>query len=363
MERQALTIKGLHFVAKKRPGKPVRHYVYAWRGGPLIMTKVGGERPALDAAALAAFQSALTDRSTLPPGTLSALAGTWRASAHWKGLAKATRASWAPTLSTIEAKWGTVPLGVFEDRQMKGKIIAWRDTMASHPRSADLHMQVLSSLLSQGVLRGELKDNIAMGIPGLYKGGKRAHIIWEAHEVEAWQKSESQAMRDVVNLARFTGLRRTDLAAIPRTAIKRHAIVWQTSKSGDTVTISVPILPELRTLLDELATRPRAKGVETLLVNSFGQAWTPGGITSSFTTERTRLELPKKHLHDFRGTFATELCLAGETDETIANIVGWSSKEVATIRRLYVDQAATVVAMGERLANRSVNQGVNHSGK
>lgn len=88
--------------------------------------------------------------------------------------------------------------------------------------------------------------------------------------------------------------------------------------------------------------------------NSFGQPWTPGGFTSSFTTERARLDRPAKHLHDFRGTFATELCLAGLTDEAVAGILGWSSKGIATIRRLYVDQAATVVAMGERLANRPV---------
>lgn len=363
MGKAALTIKGLHFVTLKRPGKPVRHYVYAWRGGPLIMAKVGGARPTLDADALIGFQDAQRERTETSPHTLAGLAGTWRASAHWLGLAKATRSSWAPTLSTIEAKWGTVPLAVFDDRRMKAKVIAWRDTMAAHPRNADLHMQVLSSLLAQGVLRGLLHANIAGGIPGLYKGGKRAHIIWEPHEVARWHESDSQPIRDVIDLARLTGLRRTDLAAIPRDAVKRHAIVWQTSKSGQTATVSVPILPQMRAVLDDLATRPRAPGVDTLLVNSFGQAWTPGGITSSFTTERARLGLPKKHLHDFRGTFATELCLAGETDETIANILGWSSKEVASIRRLYVDQAATVVAMGERLATKAVNQGVKHRGK
>jgi hypothetical protein len=73
--------------------------------------------------------------------------------------------------------------------------------------------------------------------------------------------------------------------------------------------------------------------------------------------------LADKHLHDFRGTFATELCLGGETDESIAGIVGWSAKEVATIRRLYVDQAATVVAMGGRLANRGVKLTVNAKGE
>jgi hypothetical protein len=201
---------------------------------------------------------------------------------------------------------------------------------------------------------------MAADIPQLYKGGNRAAIIWEPAEVDAWQAA-GQSVRDAVNLARLTGLRRADLVELPQAAIKAHAIVWQTSKSGRARTVSVPILPALRTLLDDLATRPRQPSVETALVNSLGKAWTPGGLTASFTQERIRLALADKHLHDFRGTYVTELCLAGLTDQEIAGIAGWAPSGVAEIRRLYVDQARTVVAMGERLANSAVKQPVKQS--
>jgi len=353
-------LKGVHIVARRQPGKPVRWYVYAWRGGPQIMATTGGPRPALDAAALEQLLEARQDARQQPAGTFAALATEWRASAAWAALAPATRKIWGLTLATVQAKFGPVPLAVFEDRRVKGKIVAWRDTMAATPRKADYHIQVLRALLAYGRLTGQLAVNMAADIPQLYKGGNRAAIIWEPAEVDAWQAA-GQSVRDAVNLARLTGLRRADLVELPQAAIKAHAIVWQTSKSGRARTVSVPILPALRTLLDDLATRPRQPSVETALVNSLGKAWTPGGLTASFTQERIRLALADKHLHDFRGTYVTELCLAGLTDQEIAGIAGWAPSGVAEIRRLYVDQARTVVAMGERLANSAVKQPVKQS--
>jgi integrase len=353
-------VKGLHYVTVRRSGQPTRHYVYAWRGGPRIMVTTGGGRPALDVAAMELLNEALKATASRPGDTLGSLAAEWRGSSAWSAMAPATRRVWGGVLSAIEAKWGEVPLAVFEDRKVKAKIVALRDSLASTPRTADYHIQVLRALLAYGRLTGQLAVNMADGIPQLYKGGQRAAIIWEPEEVAVWQGA-SLAMTDVVNLARLTGLRRGDLVALPWSAVKSHAIIWQTSKSGRTQTVSIPILPELRKLLEVLAGRQRVNGVETVLVSSFGRPWTPTGLNSSFHTERGRLKLPSKHLHDFRGTFCTELCLAELNDRQIADIMGWTVEQVSTIRRLYVDQAKTVVAIGERLANSGVKLGVKQS--
>ncbi|WP_265535911.1 hypothetical protein [Sphingomicrobium astaxanthinifaciens] len=64
----------------------------------------------------------------------------------------------------------------------------------------------------------------------------------------------------------------------------------------------------------------------------------------------------KKHLHDARGTFATFLMTETDlTDVEIAGVMGWSPDEVARIRKVYVDERATVVAIGQRIA-RGVNR-------
>jgi integrase len=346
-------LKGVHFVSSKRKHRPIQWYVYAWRGGPLIMQVRGGPKPALTPEALTKFQAAHEARKTNSTDTISGLASAWRQSALWGKLAASTRKQWSYVLADIEEKWGEVPIALFEDIRVKAKIIAWRDLVADKPRKAGYRIQVLSALLSHGVLIGALAKNIASGIPGLYKGGNRQTIVWTPEEIEVWQSAPEQ-VRDAVNLARLTGLRRADLIAIPWSAVQQNAIVWHISKSGRQIVVAVPLIPALRDLLTELRTRQRANGVETILVNSLGKAWTPDGLGTSMRDARDKLGLPDKHLHDFRGTYCTELCKAGLTDEQVAGIMGWSEQQVRTIRRLYVDDAAITMAIGARLAGSAM---------
>lgn len=58
----------------------------------------------------------------------------------------------------------------------------------------------------------------------------------------------------------------------------------------------------------------------------------------------------KKHLHDARGTYATRLMLHTDLDDKeVADIMGWAPDEVAAIRKVYVDQTAVVMAIGQRI--------------
>lgn len=355
MEGSAL-IKGVHIVSVKRPGKPVLHYVYAYRGGPLIHKKVGGEKPKLGTAEVEAYREAMA-AERIDSTTVSGFAAVWRSSPAWQGMAETTRAVWGPKLSVIEAKWGMVPLSVFGDRRVRDRVIAWRDSFSATPRTADYYVQVLSAFLAYGVERGRLSINVADGITGLYKGGNRAAIVWDALEREVLSDALDWQLDDAFKLACLTGLRRGDLVNVPLSAVWQHAIVWQTSKSGRERTVTVPLYPRLLAHIETLRTRQRAPGVDTLLVTTKGKPWSPGGLTGSFNRVRDAIGFDK-HLHDARGTFVTELCLAGLTDEQVAGIVGWSPTRVAEIRRIYVDQARTVVAIGERLANANVKRPV-----
>ena len=353
-----MKIKGLHIVKRELAGRKTRWHVYAWRGGPCIMRNEGVRPADLNADALALYQAAHDARTSVPSDTVQGLAVTWRKSAAWANMAASTRKQWGYVLADIEAKWGAVPVNIIDDRRVRGKIIAWRDTMAGTPRKADYRVQVLSALLGYSRLLGHLTHNHAEGIPSLYKSGTRAAVIWTPDEIEAWQQA-AQPVRDVVNLARLTGLRRGDLIALPLDAVGPHAIVWRTSKSGKRATVSIPMLPDLAVLIADLRTRKRADGVTTLLVNSAGKPWTPNGLTSSFTDARAAFKLPPKHLHDFRGTFCTTLCRAGLTNREIARLMGWTETQVDAIRAHYVDEAAVVVAIGQRLEAVAVNGGVN----
>lgn len=343
-------------------------YVYAWRGGPRIATFNGSTRPRLTRELEEQVKDARA-KALAGDETIAGLVGDWRRSPEWEAFADTTKRAWTTWTVRIEAKWGKIPLEVWNDPRMVGKVIAWRDCYRETPRSADEAVKVLSRLLEWGRLRARVRLNVAAGIPQLYKGADRSTIIWTPEDYDrfAWSaaKLEMTQALDIRDLGGLTGFRRADLAGLTRPeAAFDHAIMRTALKKsrGRRRRAVVPKLAETHELLDRLALRLRKDDVDTVLVNSFGRAWTPQSLGDCFHRVRDHakiadpanpeLGLPErpKHLHDLRGTFVTHLCRAGLTDRQIADIVAWSEASVAEIRRTYVDDAAIVVAIGERLS-------------
>lgn len=371
-------LKGLHFVPIRKVGKPTRWFVYAWRGGPAIMTGVESPtKPDLTVEAVAALKDAYDDLKQVQPETIAWLARKWRgaslegSSPEWQALAPSTRETWGFALNRVEERWGHLPLAVFDDPRMAAEIIEWRNEYAATPRAADQAVIALYQLLEFGRFRAKVRINVAAGIPRLYRGADRAEIIWTDDDCERFAWSALALNRpnviDALDLANVSGMRRGDLAAVKRAEVTEHAIVRTALKKskGRRRRAVIPLIPESRRLVAELNTRHRKPGVETLLVNSLGEPWTPGSLTQAFNEVRDHagiidpgdpeLGIPprKKHLHDCRGTFVTKLCRARLTDEEIGKVVAWAPENVANIRRTYVDDAAVVVALSERI-NRAL---------
>jgi integrase len=278
---------------------------------------------------------------------------------EWNKLAASTKANWSIWFDRIRAEFGDTPLAVLNDREMRGDILEWRDRWINQPRAADMAIQAFSRVLSFGVDRGRLQQNVLIGVGQLYEAD-RSDIIWEPQHFAAFASQASVEVQEGVDLAACTGLRRGDLVSVPWDAVGDHAIVWKTGKSRGRRLIVIPLLPETKTLLAaikarhaaEMATKPEAKRrplPSTILSNSRWQPWTASGFGSRFNDAKVESKI-SVHLHDLRGTFATRCMIAGLTDQEIADILGWSPKDVAAIRVKYVDQARVVVAIGERIA-------------
>ena len=254
---------------------------------------------------------------------------------------------------------------------MVAKVMKWRDERAATPRSADMGVTVLRELLKFGRLRGRVRVNVAEGIPHLYKGGDRADIIWTAEDMEAFRLAAVEAKRpalyDGLRLAAVTGMRLADLVSLTWDHLGEVAIVKTALKKsrGKRRKAIVPMTDALEKLLEELRTRHRKEGVNTVLVNERGASWTAAGFggSGSFGKVRDAANIVhveegddgqpverRKHLHDVRGTFCTLLLTECElTDEDAARIMAWSPARVAKIRSTYVDSARVVVALAERM--------------
>ena len=103
----------------------------------------------------------------------------------------------------------------------------------------------------------------------------------------------------------------------------------------------------------------------TVLVNERGTSWTAAGFGGSGSFGKVRdaanivhveegddgqLVKRRKHLYDVRGIFCTLLLTECElTDEDAARIMAWSPARVAKIRSAYVDSAAVVISLAERM--------------
>lgn len=361
----------IQFIKSARPGKPITWYVYAFKGGPLVMKATQPKKPTLTAEAHAKIAEAIQSANCPDPRTLLSLIHEWRAAPEWKGLADNTRRVWGSHLDLIDNRWGSKPISVWDDHRMVGKVMKWRDERAATPRSADMGITVLRELLKFGRLRGRIRINVAEGVPPLYRGGDRAEIVWTPTDIEAFRIAAFEAKRpalyDGLRLAALTGLRLSDLVSLTWDHVGEAAILKTALKKsrGKRHKAVVPVTEPLRKLLEELRTRKRKEGVNTVLVNERGASWTAAGFggSGSFGMIRDRANIVhmdedadgqpiqrKKHLHDLRGTFCTILLTECElTDEDAARIMAWSPARVARIRSTYVDSAAVVISLAERM--------------
>jgi len=325
------TTSGLHIVRRKR-AEGDRWYVYARRGGPLILQQ-DGERPQVTEALLqAARGTARKDRAD----TLSAIVAAYRASPQFITKAPATQADYRQRLDQIEAKFGRVPIRLIP--KLRGEVIKWRDEMSDTPRAADRCVGMLVTVLEWAVDRETIDRNPLLKIGKLHKAN-RADLIWEPRH---WQALEGAPgyVRRVLTLGSLTGLRIGDLLRLRWEDLQPGYIALTTRKTGGEAII--PLYPDLAKFL----TGP---GVGEVLRDTRGKPWTQEGWKSAWG--RAQPGGFDRHVHDLRGTFATRLMAAGFTDTEIAIVMGWRAERIAAIRMRYVDRGR----MARRLAERFVN--------
>lgn len=356
------------FIKSARCGKPTTWYVYAYKGGPRIMKHVGPRRPSLDATASRKLSEALAAKEAPPPaGKFMSVIRAWLKSPEWDQLASNTKKTWRTHVDRIEEKWGKAPTSVWNDPRMKAKVIEWRNMRKDTPRTADIGVRVLATLLKWANLSGhDIAINVAADIPQLYRGGNRQEIIWLAEDIDRFLETAAAQGKpwigDGLRLAALTGLRLADLVTLTFEHVAEDAInkVALKKSRGKRRRAIIPMTTQLAELLDELRERPRANGVNTVLVNSYGRPWTESGFGGSFNGIRNLAGIvhidedgkeKSKHLHDVRGTFCTMLLTECElTDEEAADIMAWSPDRVRGIRKVYVDESRARMALAARVA-------------
>lgn len=356
--RKTHVVTGLHVVKARAAGGLVKWYVYAWRGGPKIHECIGA-RPEIGKDLLRKAADAAKPRKGRMVDT-NDLVDAYRESPEFKRLKPSTQKDYRLWLDRISAEFGPFKLAAFDDQRMRADVIEWRDTWADQPRTADKASVMMGTLLGWAQERAHLSINVAARIPQLHQVNK-SDQIWEARH---WAAVEAARNKDgnpaikphvmaVLRLARLTGLRLGDLVRLSWEQVGQKAIVVERTRKRQGRAI-IPILPELRQLLDQLAAgiKPDDQGVQhkigPILRNSRGQGWTESGVESVW--QKAKPEGFDRVIHDLRGSYVTFLAQKRLTDEEIARIIGWTAQRIAEIRARYVDEERVIISLVERLS-------------
>lgn len=376
MRRSPATLKvstvlpGINKVRTTLVGGARRETWYAWRGkGAPIILKVEARSDALLAAAVEAASAKAIETfqalSRPEPDTrfLDGLIAKYLAAMEDnKILAERTKADRRKLLSRVRQGLGTMETKAIDAKGARAVLLAWRGKYAKTPKTADDLLGALSTVLQWAVDGGAgvtIGGNPIAQFPRLYKSN-RAEIIWRPEDLALIDEHCAPELWLAVNLAATSGLRLGDLIKLPRNAIGKDAIVWQTGKSRGRRTIIIPMTDKLRAVL---ATMP-ARAATTVLTSARKTPWTEPGLASAI--RRAKLDArdkwrkaandkaaksPVDHLrfHDLRGTAATNFILDGLDIPDVAMILGWKKDKVEQIAARYVSGEAIGRAMIAKL--------------
>lgn len=283
-----------------------------------------------------AYAAAHADRKKPPAGNLFSLIAAFKGSVEYTGLADKTRRDYLRYLRMIEDEFGTMSLGVVQDRRARGKFKEARDRLAANPRTADYFWTVLARVLSVAKDRGLIAVNVCERGGRLYEAD-RAENIWVDEHIEAFLAAASQELGDALVMALWTGQRQGTLISLTWSQYDGSCLRLQPNKQRRgkrRKRLVIPVGGSLKTLLD--ARRPdKAEG--PILRNTFGEPWTSDGFRASWgkAFDRAKLSDCDLHFHDLRGTAVTRLALSGCTIPQIAAITGHSPRDVDEILKAH----------------------------
>lgn len=304
--------------------------------------------------------------------TIRSLIEVWVNSPDWDLYRPRTKRTHVKSLRVIDRVWGHVTLAHFDNPLIYSALRGWQGTLTHKPAAADNYFNVLCALLKFGVLRKKLAYNHATGIPDLYDIGRRAAIVWTIEEVELAVSTADElglpTVGDAILLAFETGMRPQDLITACIDHVRPYEFTkraLKASRFGNRYFATIPRTEELDLVITRCANRSREHGVDTLLVTNEGLPFRDFQLENAVRTVRDTCGIrhldpltgkrDEKHLHDLRGTFATRLLATTDlTDQEVAEVMAWSPRWVARIRRVYVDDVTHLQAMGKRWQSQAL---------
>ncbi|MGO4439610.1 tyrosine-type recombinase/integrase [Rhizobium sp. RAF56] len=338
---------GVHEVNVELADGTFKTYYYAWRGkgAPRIFPKPGTKAFTQEFVRLTRDREKKVKEKTVAEGTIGSLIDEFVKTAAYQTLAPSTRRDYERQFETIRLQFERFPVQAIEARGSRKLFLTWRDTMKDAPRSADMHIALLSRLFSWAKGNEDILRNPLEEVERLHEGTRR-DIIWSDEQLTKLIAEGVPHLRDVALIALWTMQRQADVLTMPTIAFDGDRVSIKQGKTGAKVRVMVApdILPGLR--------KAKEGEQQRVLVNSFGQNWTSSGFRASWRKEMKRLGITGVTFHDLRGTAITYAYSHldrshAEKIKLISEISGHSEADAETIiRKHYLAGQEVIDAIG-----------------
>lgn len=293
------------------------------------------------------YEAAVAGRPMIRKGPVS---GSWqwlydryRETGAWSRLSPATRRQRENIFKHVMAEAGHEPFKSIT----KKHVMAARDRRKDTPSQARNFLDALRGLFKWALEADYIAIDPTAGVANPERKDGPGFLMWTEEEVERYEQRWPRGTRQRVwfDLLLYTGLRRGDAVILGRQHCRDGVCVLQTEKSGERVTVTLPILEPLRLTLDagptgDLAFICGERG-KPLTKESFGNLFKDACTAAGVVTK-------KKAAHGLRKVGATRAAENGATEAELNAIFGWTDPKMA--------QHYTKAANRARLAKQAMRK-------
>jgi integrase len=228
---------------------------------------------------------------------------------------------------------------------------------ASKPAAANKLRKLLSLLMREAIVQGWRQTNPVDAVRGVRVRSK-GHRTWTDDEIATFQSFHpiGSEARLAFALLLYTGQRRSDVVRMGRQHVKDGVIedgiiTIAQKKGGEAVEVSIPILPKLAEVLNEVQAR---RITPTFVVGEHGGPYTEASFTNRFFQWRQAAGLPQGLTpHGLRKTFCRIAAESGMTPHEIMAISGHSTLKEVMRYTAAVDRLKLAMGGMEKVKQRT----------
>ena len=300
------------------------------------------------------------DRRTVAPvvpGSLRATCIAYFASAEFKRMAPRSQHVRRLILDHLFDEHGDKPVARMEARHVR----RLRDERAEKPEAANSVVKALRAVFRHAVAMDRMESNPAEAVPYISSGSEGFHT-WTIEEVRQFEARWPVGTKPRLALALmlYTGVRRSDAVQLGRQHVRDghlHFLVAK-NRTRKPVRLVLPIVPELRRILDTTPTEP---GSLAFLTSSHGTPYLPDSFGNRFRAWAKAAGLPHCTPHGLRKAAAVRLAEEGCSAHEIMAVLGHATLKEAARYTAKAEQQRLASSALRRFSERPPHKEKSHS--